>query len=119
VPEGFALEDECELRDAGDEGAVVRCKGQDLSSDEIKAHLQAGKVVTRIALCWDERLSFLLQDDLSLHRLRFHDRVRQQLGELDRDDELQRHDAEMVVMTAELSQLLNRLLAEFGARVEP
>jgi recombination associated protein RdgC len=118
VPKELALEDECELRDVGDEGGVVRCRGQDLSGDEMLTLLQAGKVVTRLALCWDERISFLLQDDLTLRRLRFHERVQEQVGDVDDDNDALRHDAEIVVMTAELSLLLDRLLAGFGGEAE-
>ncbi len=35
----FTVLDECELRDTHEDGGVVRCKRQDLSSDEIQNHL--------------------------------------------------------------------------------
>ena len=45
LPPGLALGDECELRDSGDGGAAVRCRRQDLESDEIREHLKSGKQV--------------------------------------------------------------------------
>ncbi|MGV8677835.1 recombination-associated protein RdgC, partial [Pseudomonas aeruginosa] len=45
--EGFSVLDNCELNDTNDEGGTVRCKRQDLNSEEIQNHLSAGKLVTR------------------------------------------------------------------------
>lgn len=35
LSEDFQIKDECELRESDDEGAIIRCKRQDLGSDEI------------------------------------------------------------------------------------
>jgi len=71
APADWQVGDECELRDAGEEGGIVRCKGQDLGGDEIRTHLAAGKQVTRLAVEWQERLSCVLGDDHAVRRLRF------------------------------------------------
>ncbi|MGH8079029.1 MAG: recombination-associated protein RdgC, partial [Lysobacter sp.] len=42
LPEGLVIGDECELRDPVDHGAVVRCQRQELESDEVSKHLEAG-----------------------------------------------------------------------------
>ena len=109
----FALADECELQDPAKEGGIVRCKGQDLNSTEILAHIQAGKQVSRVALTWKDRLAFVLAEDLSLRRLRFLDVVKEQLGETDTPEQL--FDAEFALMSGELAELLPRLWASFGA----
>ncbi len=116
-PDGLRWEDECELRDHADEGGVVRCKGQDLVSDEIRAHLQAGKQITRLALTWADRLAFVLAEDLSVRRLRFLDLIQEQLHDLEADTEEQIADAEFALMSGELGQLLPRLLEVFGGGV--
>lgn len=113
-PAGFALQDECELRDGAEEGGVVRCKGQDLTGDEIRAHLEAGKQVTRLALSWNERLAFNLAEDLSVRRLRFLDLVREQLDDVNAETAEEVHDAEFALMSGELGLLLPRLLEVFG-----
>ena len=112
----FALADECELQDRDEAGGIVRCKGQDLNSAEILAHLQAGKQVTRVALIWRQRLAFVLAEDLSIRRLRFLDVVREQLDETETAEQL--FDAEFALMTGELAEFLPRLWALFGATVE-
>jgi len=118
LPGDFALEDECELRDAGQAGGLIRCRGQDLGSEEILAHLQAGKQVTRLALTWNERLSFVLADDLGMRRLRFLDVVREPLADLAVETVEQVFDAEYALMTGELKLLLPRLLEIFGGEAD-
>jgi len=112
APEGLVLGDECELRDARDERAVVRCRGQDLGGEEISTHLRAGKQVVKLALDWQERLSFLLQEDLSLKRLRFADELIEDAAP-DAEDEAARFDAEFAIMSLEFRELLGRLDALF------
>ncbi len=113
APDDFVSGDACELRDADDKASVVRCSGQDLSSDEILNHIRAGKHAVKLALEWDERLSFTLADDLSLKRLRVGDAL---LEELD-DSELEpamRLDAEFAILALQMRQLIARLDAVFG-----
>jgi recombination associated protein RdgC len=107
ITEGLALADECELRDVRDERSVVRCRGQDLGSEEISIHLKAGKQVVKVALDWQEQLSFLLQEDLSLKRLRFADALIAEAG--DAEDDGARFDAEFAIISLEMRALLSRL----------
>lgn len=66
LPEDWVLGEEVELKDA--EEAVVRVKNQDLFSDELAVHMDAGKIVTKMALQWREQVSILVHDDLSIKR---------------------------------------------------
>lgn len=80
MPAGLVLGEECELKDPADGGAVVRCRNQELRSDEINNHLKAGKQVARLALVWQDSCSFELDDGLTIRKLRFLD------GAMDRLD---------------------------------
>jgi recombination associated protein RdgC len=66
LPEDWVLGEEVELKDA--EEAVVRVKNQDLFSEELTVHMDAGKIVTKLALVWREQISVIVQDDLSIKR---------------------------------------------------
>jgi recombination associated protein RdgC len=114
APTGFALGDICELRESGELGGVVHCRGQDLTSDEIRAHLDAGKQVTRLGLIWSERLAFVLDEAMTVRRLQFLDVVRESLLETSHDSPEAVFDAEFALMTGELALLLPRLLELFG-----
>lgn len=114
---GITLGDECELRDAGEQGAIIRCKSSDLHSDEILQHLQAGKQVTRLALHWDERLSLVLDQDLTLRRLRPLERVVEQLDDYtgqEPAEQAARFDAEFALLCAELREFSAALLQWLG-----
>jgi recombination associated protein RdgC len=118
LPDGIVLGDECELRDAADEGSVVRCKGQDLNGEELQVHLAAGKRVTRVSLAWEERLGCVLGEDLVVRRLHFEDVVREEQGEFD-PDEAARFDAELAMMALELRRFLAVLPDLFGGEERP
>jgi len=114
LPPQFALGLECELRDTRDESGVVRCKNQDLLSDEIKAHLKAGMYVSKIELCWEGGVSCLVDDRLAIKRLRFDDMVQEKALESDAQDAAEQFDVEFVIMTLTLSTFMASLLGIFG-----
>jgi recombination associated protein RdgC len=114
APAEFALGDACELREGGEGGGIVRCRGQDLTGDELRGHLQAGKQVTRLGLIWDGRVAFVLDETLVVRRLQFLDGVREALRDTATDSPEAVFDAEFALMTGELALLLPRLLELFG-----
>jgi len=114
LPAGLELGDMCELRDARDKRALVRCSGQDLEAEEIATHLRVGKQVIRLAVRWREHLELVVQEDLSLKRLKFADALLETAQEPDIEDPRVRFDAEFVLMVLQLRALIEHLEAVFG-----
>lgn len=114
VPSGLALGAEAELKAILEDGGVGRFKKQDLFSDEIRTHLDAGKVVTKVVLDWKNRIQFVLSDDFSIKRVKFSDDLTSQNDDIDCEDAAQRFDADFVLMTGELNQLLTDLIITLG-----
>lgn len=114
LPSGLALGDECELRDSADGGAAVRCRRQDLESDEIREHLKSGKQVFQLGLVFAERMSFSLDEDLVVRKLRFLDLVQNELGDSEADSAIAELDARFALMTLELERLFESLQEWFG-----
>lgn len=118
VPAGFAMGDAAELQHILADGGVAKVKKQDLTSDEIKTHIEAGKVVTKLALDWQQRIDFTLSDSFMLSRLKFCDELRDQNDDIDREDVLARFDADFTLMTGELAALINQLVTALGGEVK-
>jgi len=68
LPADWALGEEAELVD--EDKATVRIKNQSLYSDELHTHLDVGKRVSKLALLWRDEVSLILQDDLSIKRIK-------------------------------------------------
>lgn len=114
LPAGLALGDECELRDPSTAtGAIVRCRRQDLDADEVKEHLRTGKQVFALGLVFDERISFVLGEDLIVRKLKFLDVVLDELAD-SAEDAYAELDATFALLTLELARLLAKLEEWFG-----
>ena len=114
LPAAIELGTECELKDPSEDGGVVRCKGLDLRADEIQNHLEAGMQVTRLSLSWDENVSFVLDEEFGIRRLKFGETLQEKLEEVDADDAAAKFDAAFSLMTLELSRLIPGLLEALG-----
>ncbi|MEN9596109.1 MAG: hypothetical protein RL236_543 [Pseudomonadota bacterium] len=113
-PSEITIEDECELRAPEEDGGIIRCKRHDLAAPEIKNHLDIGKQVIKLALNWEERLSFVLDENLGVKRLKFLDLIQEQVGESEAATYEEKFDIDFSIMTAELAKFLPSLLAIFG-----
>ena len=114
LPDGLAWGDECELRDPVEAGAIVRCRRQELESDEVREHLKSGKQVFQLGLELDERIAFVLGEDLVVRKLRFLDVVLDEIGEDATESARAELDARFALMTLELKRLLGKLDEWFG-----
>ena len=112
--DGFALGDECELKEPVDNGGVMRGRRIDLASAEVKSHLDAGMQVAKLAVAWQERIGCLLCDDLGIRRLRFLDLVMQEAADIEADDALARFDADFALMGMELARFIPAVVEAFG-----
>lgn len=71
APSGFSIDQEAELRSAAVGQATVRYLRHVLDEAEIRRHVSNGKQCTRLAMTWRDRVSFVLNEDLSLKRLQW------------------------------------------------
>ena len=108
-PVGFTVDRECELKSANEEKAVVRYARHPLDIEEVQAHIEAGKLPTKLAMSWDDRVSFVLTEGLQLKKIAFQDTVFE--GQKQDDAGF---DADVAIATGELSKLIPDLILALG-----
>lgn len=116
APAGFTLDRDLELRAPGDERATVRYVRHALEGDEIRAHIAEGKQATRLGMTWNDRISFVLTEDLQIKRLAFLDILKEESeGQAETDEE--RFDLDFALMAGELAKLLENLVEALGGEM--
>ncbi|MBT0959940.1 recombination-associated protein RdgC [Denitromonas iodatirespirans] len=116
VPGNFTIDMDCELKSVTEEKAAVRYVRHSLDGDEIKTHLQEGKLPTKLALTWNDRVSFLLTDKGEIKRLQFLDVVQEEAS-AGSDDAAELFDAHFALMTGELRQLIPAVVGILGGEL--
>ncbi|HBC6054780.1 TPA: recombination-associated protein RdgC [Proteus mirabilis] len=114
APSGFMLHDEAELKTVLEEGGIAKFKKQDLSSDEIAIHIEAGKHVTQLSMEWKERINFTLTDSFMLKKISLSDVLKEHNDDIHHDDYDQRFDADFILFTGEFSVLIDELVSALG-----
>lgn len=116
-PANFSVDRDCELRAITDEKAAVRYVRHPLEGDEIPKHLAAGKVPTRLAMTFDDRISFVLTERMEIKRLAFLDLITEEADKAVANGDPQ-FEADFALMSAELSRLIPALIAALGGERE-
>ncbi|MBI3140781.1 MAG: recombination-associated protein RdgC [Rhodocyclales bacterium] len=117
APAGFTIDQDLELRAADEAKATVRYVRHALEGKEIQDHVAAGKSATRLGLTWNDRISFVLTEQLQVKRLAFLDILQEEAdtqaaqapGNAD-----EQFDLNFTLMTGELARLLADLVEALG-----
>ena len=113
-PAGFTIDDECEIRESDEFGGIIRCKNLDITQGAVRKHLEAQSQVTRLAMSWNDRVSFILDQDLTIRRVRpleLIDELREDelSDDADENSELM-FISDLMIFHSEISELITRLL---------
>lgn len=113
----FTIDRDCELQASAEERAAVRYVRHNLDSDEVRGHIAQGKMATRLALTWNDRISFVLTEQLHIKRIAFLDILKEDAErQADNADDL--FAANFSLMAGELAQLLAHLVEALGGEAE-
>ena len=113
-PAGFSIDRECELKACDESKAVVKYGHHPLDIDEVRQHIEQGKLPTRLAVTWDERVSFVLTEGMEIKKITFLDGVFDGTSQEKEDG----FDADVAITTGELLRLIPDLIAALGGEVE-
>lgn len=113
APSGFTIDRELELRATGESKATVRYVNHTLEGDEIIAHIASGKRATRLGMTWNDRISFVLTEQLQIKRLEFLDIIRDE-STTSADTAEEMFELDFTLMTGELASMLTDLTEALG-----
>jgi recombination associated protein RdgC len=111
-PAIFTVDRDCELKSSADDKACVRYARHALDTDEVRAHIHAGKQPTRLALTFASRLSFVLTQQMQLKKLEFVDGVLEGPGQGDFGDDP--FDGNALLVAGEIGPLADALIEALG-----
>jgi recombination associated protein RdgC len=114
APYSFTVDRETELKAHDDTQAVVRYSKHALDIDEVRGHVQGGKVPTRLALTWNERVSIVLTDKMQIKKVKFLEGVFDTDRTQDKDEQF---DGDVSITTAELGRLIPDLTEALGGEM--
>ena len=94
APEGFEILDEAEFQSSAEDGGIIRCKNQNLDAEEV---------------CFQDKLTCIIAEDLSIKRLKFTDIVREQNQDIEKDDLAAKIDADFALFSGEVKEFVTVL----------
>ena len=110
MPEAFSSGMECELKGCGDEPSVIKFSKHTLQTDQVRQNIAEGKLPTKMALQYQDRIEFVLTDRLIIKKIRFLESAVAGAGLPDQEGQ-DRFDADAALATGELRPMLTDLVA--------
>lgn len=117
--ENFFVLDRATMCDTHEDGGKISATRQDLTSDEIQLHIETGKLVTKLALAWMDKLSFTLDDKSIITGIKFEDLLQDQAEADGGDEALGQLDASFTLMMMTFREFLPELLEALGGEEVP
>lgn len=114
APNGFSIDDSCELRAVEDETSVVRYRHHSLEGEEIRDHIAQGKQVHSMGITYADRLSFTLTERLEFKGLELLDTTQTEGESATPKDAQEQFDADFTLFALEATSMLEQLLAALG-----
>lgn len=99
LPASLESGDECEIQDNSEERAKIRFKSLEPLSEDVTRHLEQGMTVKNLALRWTEKMSFVLNDDLTLKKVKFDDTLKESAFNDSQGGDLSDMDANFALMS--------------------
>jgi recombination associated protein RdgC len=114
APVGFTIDQDAELRASGEGRGAIRYVHQSIDTEDVQRHIGGGKQCTSLAMTWANRISFVLTESLTIKRVSPLDVIKDAIGE----DDDERFDSDMTLMTGELAKMLCDLVYALGGEMD-
>jgi recombination associated protein RdgC len=113
-PQEFSVEKACLLQDPNQQNRIIRCQQQDLFAPSIQSIIKDGCEVKQLALSWQDRVGFMIEENLLLRGIQYQEEVLTAVKEIESETEQQQFDANFFIMSQTLTALLQDLLKIFS-----
>jgi len=112
--EKFDIGRSCDMKSCDETKSTVRYAKHPLDTDEVREHIVSGKIVTKLQLTYDGRVTFDLDAGGAMRKINFLDVVF-----FDRVASAEdAFDADVAILTGEFSKLIPDLIDALGGEVE-
>lgn len=112
APGGFTIDQDIELQSSAESKPTVRYARHPLDVAEMGRHIAAGKRCTKLAMTWNDRVSFVLTDGLIVKRVAPLEVLKEGKTQTGTADEA--FDGDFLLMAGELNRLLGGLVGALG-----
>ena len=112
APVGFTVDQDTELRATGESHATVRYVKHTLEPADVGRHIAAGKQCTRLAMTWNDKISFVLTESLAIKSIKPLDVIRESASSTKNDEE--RFDSDFMLMSGELAKMMSDMVEALG-----
>lgn len=115
APMGLTIDHDCELRSA--ENAMVRYIRHAMDGSEIRNHIMAGKVVSKLGMTCNDSVSFVLTESMEIKRIEVLDIIKEQ-AETQAENDEERFMADFIIYSGELAKVISTIVEACGG-LEP
>jgi recombination associated protein RdgC len=112
----LSIDRDCELRAKTEEKAAVKYTHSNLDSEDVRNHIASGKSATRIALTYNDRVSFVLTEHLEIKRIALVDIIKEEA--YNKADEGDLFAADFALYTGELAMVIAEVVEACGGLVD-
>lgn len=116
-PSGFTVDMDAELV-APDTKATLKYARETPATDDVEKHVKAGKQVTKLAMTFESKVSFVLTDKGDIRRIKATDILQEQNAASGKDTSEDIFEADMTLMTLELKNLITAVVESLGGLQE-
>lgn len=115
IPDCITIDDEATLVRDDKTKKTVKYQNHNLDTVDILNHLGEGKLPTRLAVTYNDRVSFSITDKLQIKRISLIDTIK---PVADEQDEGERFDADVALFCGEMALAISAIEAEMGGPAE-
>ncbi len=117
-PSNILIDQAAVLQDPNQQNRVIRCQHQDLGMPSIQGLINDGCAVKQLALNWNNQLSFCLDNEFSLSKIKFADELLETAKEAYDEAKLQQFSTDFVMMRETFAKLLANLTEHFSEEAQ-